>query len=265
MTMTRIAILGANGRMGRALIRALAADPKAELASAQVRPGNSLIGVDAGSLAGIDALGVNLGTDIRGDVVIDFTSPQNTALVAADCAKHGRALIVGTTGLDGAQKAALADAANKVPVVFAPNMSVGVNLLLGLVELASKVLGDTVDIEVLEAHHRHKKDAPSGTALALGEAAAKALSRDLKDCAVYGREGITGERDRQTIGFATVRAGDIIGEHTVLFAGDGERIELTHKAHNRDTFATGALRAAHWVAGKGPGLYDMKDVLGLNS
>ncbi|WP_115719399.1 4-hydroxy-tetrahydrodipicolinate reductase [Gallaecimonas mangrovi] len=261
--MTKIAILGANGRMGRALIRALATDSQAQLSAAQVRPGNALIGTDAGTVAGTDALGVALGTNITGDVVIDFTSPDNTAKVAALCAENGQALIVGTTGLNQQQKAALEAAAKKVPVVFAPNMSVGVNLLLGLVELASSVLGDSVDVEIIEAHHRHKKDAPSGTALALGEAAAKALGRDLKNCAVYGREGITGERDRQTIGFATVRGGDIIGEHTVLFAGDGERIELTHKAHNRDTFATGALRAAHWAKGRAAGLYDMKDVLGL--
>lgn len=265
--MTRIAILGANGRMGKALIRAVAQQDKARLVTAQVRPGNAFVGIDAGTLAGIDPLDLPLGSELAPDtqVVIDFTSPDNTALVAKACAERGQALVVGTTGLDAQHKAALAEAAKSVPVVFAPNMSVGVNLLLGLVSLASKVLGDSVDIEVLEAHHRHKKDAPSGTALALGEAAAEALDRDLAQCAVYGREGITGERDRQTIGFATVRAGDIIGEHTVLFAGDGERIELTHKAHNRETFATGAVRAALWLNGRAPGLYDMQDVLGLKA
>ncbi|WKE66579.1 4-hydroxy-tetrahydrodipicolinate reductase [Gallaecimonas kandeliae] len=263
--MTAIAILGANGRMGKALIRAIAEDDAAKLVSAQVRPGHALLGQDAGIQAGVEPLGVALSDQLNPgtQVVVDFTSPDNTALVAADCAAKGLALVVGTTGLEERHKAALVEAARQVPVVFAPNMSVGVNLLLGLVHLASQVLGDSVDIEVLEAHHRHKKDAPSGTALALGEAAAKALGRNLKECAVYGREGITGERDRQTIGFATVRAGDIIGEHTVLFAGEGERIELTHKAHNRDTFAIGALRAAHWLQGRAPGLYDMQDVLGL--
>ncbi|WP_406663802.1 4-hydroxy-tetrahydrodipicolinate reductase [Gallaecimonas sp. GXIMD1310] len=264
--MTAIAITGANGRMGQALIRAIASDPQATLAAALVRPGHERLGLDAGVMAGLKPLGVALSATLPTDtdVVVDFTSPAATVALAAQCARQGLPLVVGTTGLSESDKAALHAAARQTAIVFAPNMSVGVNLLLGLVALASEVLGDSVDVEIIEAHHRHKKDAPSGTALALGEAAAKALGRDLSQCAVYGREGITGERDRQTIGFATVRGGDIIGEHTVLFAGEGERIELGHKAHNRDTFASGALRAAHWLAaGQPPGLYDMQDVLRL--
>ncbi len=262
------AVMGANGRMGRALIKALAGAEGVALGAALVRPGHPLLGQDAGLVSGIEALDVPFGDSLAAvaakvNLVVDFTAPDHSPAIARDCACLGLPLVVGTTGLSQAQQAVLHEAAKTIALVFAPNMSVGVNLLLGLVELAAQVLGDSVDVEILEAHHRHKKDAPSGTALALGEAAAKALGRDLKDCAVYGREGITGERERQTIGFATVRGGDIIGEHTVLYAGDGERLELTHKAHHRDTFATGAVRATRWLAGRGPGFYDMKDVLGL--
>ncbi|WP_341504179.1 4-hydroxy-tetrahydrodipicolinate reductase [Gallaecimonas sp. GXIMD4217] len=266
--MIKVAVLGANGRMGRALIKALADAEGAELGAALVRPGHPLLGQDAGLVVGLEALGVPLSDSLaavagRVDLVVDFTSPEHSPVIARDCADLGLALVVGTTGLSEAQQAELRAAAERIPLVFAPNMSVGVNLLLGLVELAAQVLGDSVDVEIIEAHHRHKKDAPSGTALALGQAAAKALGRDLGQCAVYGREGITGERDRETIGFATVRGGDIIGEHTVLYAGDGERLELSHRAHHRDTFATGAVRAALWLTGREPGFYDMKDVLGL--
>ena len=172
-------------------------------------------------------------------------------------------MVVGTTGLSPGQRASLEDAAGQIAVVFSPNMSVGVNLCFKLIETAARVLGEDVDVEILEAHHRHKVDAPSGTALRMGEVVAAALGRDLQECAVYGREGRTGERSPNTIGFATVRAGDIVGEHTVLFAGPGERVEVTHRASSRMTFARGAIRAAHWVAGRGPGLYDMLDVLGL--
>jgi len=172
-------------------------------------------------------------------------------------------MVIGTTGFDKIQKAQIVEAAQDIGIVFAPNMSVGVNLCLKLLETAAKVLGDEVDIEIIEAHHRHKVDAPSGTALRMGEVVADALGRDLKDCAVYGREGVTGERDRKTIGFETLRAGDIVGDHTVLFAGDGERVEITHKASSRMTFASGAVRAAQWLAGRKAGLYDMGDVLGL--
>jgi len=196
-------------------------------------------------------------------VLIDFTSPAATLAHAAACAASGRALVVGTTGLTAAQKAELAGAAARTPVLFAANMSVGVTLCLALLRQAAQVLGDDFDVEIIEAHHRHKVDAPSGTALRMGEVVAEALGRNLADCAVYGREGQTGARDRRTIGFATVRGGDIVGDHTVLFAGEGERIEITHKASSRLTFARGALRAAAWLAGQPAGLYDMQDVLGL--
>ncbi|MCA1978702.1 MAG: 4-hydroxy-tetrahydrodipicolinate reductase, partial [Thiobacillus sp.] len=195
--------------------------------------------------------------------LIDFTRPEATFGYLETCVAAQVPLVIGTTGFDEAGKARIADAARSIPVVFAPNMSVGVNLLMKLAELAAQVLADGYDIEIVEAHHRHKVDAPSGTALGLGQAVARATGRDLASCAVYGREGVTGERDPKTIGFATVRGGDIVGDHTLLFAGIGERVELTHKASSRATFAQGALRAAKWLQGKQPGLYDMRDVLNL--
>jgi len=197
------------------------------------------------------------------EVLIDFTFPDLTLENAAFCQANGKKLVVGTTGLSDAEKAQLALAAEAVPVVFAPNMSVGVNVVLNLLRTAAATLGDDYDVEIIEAHHRHKKDAPSGTALRMGEVVAEALGRDLKTCAVYGREGFTGERSRHEIGFETIRAGDVVGDHTVLFATEGERIEITHKASSRMTFAKGAVRAAQWLADKPAGLYDMQDVLGL--
>jgi 4-hydroxy-tetrahydrodipicolinate reductase len=197
------------------------------------------------------------------DVLIDFTRPDVTLANLAVCRKAGKAMVIGTTGFSEEEKQVISEAAKDIPIVFAPNMSVGVNLCFKLLEMAARVMGDEVDIEVIEAHHRHKIDAPSGTALRMGEVIADTLGRDLKECAVYGREGQTGERERKTIGFETIRAGDIVGDHTVLFADIGERVEITHKASSRMTFASGAVRAALWLKGSKNGLFDMQDVLGL--
>jgi len=266
--MTRVAITGAGGRMGRAIIQACHEAEGISVGAAVVRPGSSLVGCDAGELAGVGNLGVTVADDLEKvtgdfDVLIDFTLPEATERHLALCRAAGRKLVIGTTGLSEAQRATIEAAAADTAVVFAPNMSVGVNLSLKLLEMAARVLGDDVDIEIIEAHHRHKLDAPSGTALAMGEAVARTLGRDLKSCAVYGREGRTGERERQTIGFETIRAGDIVGEHTVMFAGTGERVEITHKASSRMTFAKGAVRAAAWLGAHESGLFDMQDVLGL--
>ncbi len=266
--MMRVAIAGAAGRMGRALIEACHEHPDLELAVATERLGSSLLGADAGELAGVGKSGVEIVADLAAvadqfDVLIDFTSPAATLAHLEVCRSAGNAVVIGTTGFSDAEKQKIAEVAQSVPVVFAPNMSVGVNLSLKLLEMAARVLGDEVDIEIIEGHHRHKVDAPSGTALRMGEVVADTLGRDLKACAVYGREGITGERDRKTIGFATVRAGDIVGEHTVMFAGIGERVEITHKASSRMTFAKGAARASAWLEGKQSGLFDMQDVLDL--
>ena len=266
--MTRIAIPGAAGRMGRNLIDACQRADGISLGVATERGGHDLIGSDAGIVAGVGELGVVINDDLEGvvgqfDVLIDFTAPQATLAHLDICRRHGKRIVIGTTGFDEAQKQRITDAANDIGIVFAPNMSVGVNLCLKLLDMAARVLGDEVDIEVIEAHHRHKVDAPSGTALRMGEVVAEALGRDLNDCAVYGREGITGERDRKTIGFETIRAGDIVGEHTVMFAAEGERVEITHKASSRMTFASGAVRAAGWVMSQQAGLYDMQAVLGL--
>lgn len=266
--MIRIAISGASGRMGRALIQAVCENEYTVVTAAIERPGKSIIGVDAGELAGVDALGINVVDDLSAvtndyDVLIDFTSIEATLVNLEICRQAGKKIVIGTTGFSDEQKQQIAAAAKDIAVVFAPNMSVGVNLCLKLLDLAARVMGDYTDIEVIEAHHRHKVDAPSGTALRMGEVVAEALGRDLKDCAVYGREGQTGERDRQTIGFETIRAGDIVGEHTVMFADIGERVEITHKASSRATFAKGAVRAASWLKQHNNGLYDMQDVLGL--
>ncbi|RRQ20732.1 4-hydroxy-tetrahydrodipicolinate reductase [Thiohalobacter thiocyanaticus] len=265
---TRIAIAGAAGRMGRHLIEAAHKAEGTRPTVALEAPGHPSLGNDAGVLAGVGELGVPVADDLAAqaddfDVLIDFTLPEVTLAHVRACHAIGRAIVIGTTGLTDEQKQELAEVARDIPVVFAPNMSVGVNLCLKLLDMAARVLGDEVDIEVIEAHHRHKIDAPSGTALRMGEVVAEALGRDLKECAVYGREGRTGERDRRTIGFETIRAGDIVGEHTVMFAGEGERVEITHKASSRMTFAGGAVRAAAWLAGRPAGLYDMQDVLGL--
>jgi 4-hydroxy-tetrahydrodipicolinate reductase len=266
--MRRIAVVGAAGRMGKTLVEAVQQTPGAGLTAAIDRPDSTLVGADAGELAALGRIGVPLSGDLARvveefDVLIDFTHPSVTLKNLAFCRKAGKAMIIGTTGFSAEEKQRLAEAAKDIPIVFAANFSVGVNLCLKLLDTASRVLGDEVDIEIIEAHHRHKVDAPSGTALRMGEVVANALGRNLEEVAVYGREGQTGARDRQTIGFATVRAGDIVGDHTVLFAADGERVEITHKASSRMTFAKGAVRAAMWLEGKAPGLYDMQDVLEL--
>jgi len=266
--MIKIAVTGAGGRMGRTLIEAVTGTEGMMLGAATERPDSSLIGTDAGELAGIGANGVILSDSLSKvtddfDVLIDFTAPAASMAHLEICRSRGKFMVIGTTGLSDENKARLQEASSDIGIVFAPNMSVGVNLCLKLLDLAARVMGDEVDIEIVEAHHRHKVDAPSGTALRMGEVVADALGRDLKTCAVYGREGHTGERDRGIIGFETIRAGDIVGEHTVMFADIGERVEITHKASSRMTFANGAARAAGWIMARGKGLYDMQDVLGL--
>lgn len=266
--MRRIAVIGAAGRMGKTLIEAIQQAEGASLTAAIERPESSLIGADAGELAGVGKLGVSIVGDLSQvlgefDVLIDFTHPTSTLLNLEACRAAGKAMVIGTTGFSEGEKQLIAKAAEQVPVVFAPNFSVGVNLTLKLLDMAARVMGDEADIEIIEAHHRHKVDAPSGTALRMGEVVADALGRNLQEVAVYGREGQTGARDRNTIGFATVRAGDVVGDHTVLFATEGERVEITHKASSRMTFAKGAVRSAIWLAGRESGLYDMQDVLSL--
>lgn len=265
--MSNIAIIGAGGRMGKALIEVISVTDGVQLTAALERPDSSLIGVDAGELAGIGrnnvAVVASLETADTFDVLIDFSIPAVTAANAKFCAEYGKKMVIGTTGLNAEQLEQVQGASRSNALCMASNYATGVNLVFKLAELAASVLGDDVDIEISEAHHRHKIDAPSGTALSLGESVAGALGRDLKEVAVYGREGQTGARDRQTIGFATVRAGDIVGDHTVLFAAEGERVEITHKASSRTAFARGAVRAAKWLADKESGLFDMQDVLGL--
>ena len=265
--MPSIGIFGANGRMGRALIT-IAKEQQLNLTAATVRAGSELIGVDAGELAGVGKLGLPLsatgaGSINKADIWVDFTMPEAMLAHLELALAAKKAMVIGVTGLTDAQYQQVQQAAKHIPIVWAPNMSVGVNLLLHLVQTAAKVMGQTADIEIIEAHHRFKKDAPSGTAMAIGASIAKALDRDLTKVAVYGREGITGEREQQTIGFATVRGGDIIGDHTALFADLGERLEISHKASSRNTFAQGALRAALWLQNKQSGLYSMQQVLGL--
>lgn len=260
--------MGAAGRMGKTLIEAVQQASGATLSAAVDRPDSSLLGADAGELAGVGRLGVVLAGELAQvlddfDVLIDFTHPSVTLNNLAVCRAAGKAMVIGTTGFTAEEKQLLAEAAREIPIVFAANFSVGVNLCLKLLDTAARVLGDEVDIEIIEAHHRHKVDAPSGTALRMGEVVANALGRDLHKVAVYGREGQTGARARETIGFATVRAGDVVGDHTVLFAADGERVEITHKASSRMTFAKGAVRSALWLEGRAPALYDMQDVLEL--
>jgi 4-hydroxy-tetrahydrodipicolinate reductase len=267
MTPLKIAVAGASGRMGRMLVEAIAKAPDTILSGALDVAGSPALGQDAAAFLGRPA-GVAIESDLARALagarcLIDFTRPEGTLKHLAWCAEHGIAMVIGTTGFDDAGKAAISKAAEKTAIVFAPNMSVGVNVTLKLLEMAAKSLSEGYDIEIIEAHHRHKVDAPSGTALKMGEVIADALGRDLKQCAVYGREGVTGERDPSTIGFATIRGGDIVGDHTVLFAGDGERIEISHKSSSRVTYAHGALRAARFLADKSTGLYDMQDVLAL--
>ena len=267
MSTQNIVIAGSSGRMGRALIEAVSHSPDARVYAALERPGSPYIGKDAGELVG-SPCGVVITDDLvkaiaGSDVLIDFTRPEGSLQHMALCRQHGVKMVIGTTGFNDEEKAQIADAARDIGIVFAPNMSVGVNLTFKLLEIAAKVLNEGYDIEVIEAHHRHKVDAPSGTALRMGEVVAQAIGRDLAECAVYGREGVTGERSPSTIGFATVRGGDIVGDHTVMFAGIGERVEITHKASSRATFANGAVRAAHFLGGRRNGLFDMQDVLGL--
>jgi len=266
----RVAIAGAGGRMGRQLIQAALQLDGVQLGAALERSGSSLVGSDAGELAGVAKTGVTVSDSLDKvvndfDVFIDFTRPEGTLNHLAFCRQHGKGMVIGTTGFDDAGKQAIVEASAVIPIVFAANFSVGVNVMLKLLEKAAKVMGDYTDIEIIEAHHRHKVDAPSGTALAMGEAIAQAMDKDLKACAVYSREGYTGERVPGTIGFATVRAGDIVGEHTAMFADIGERIEISHKASSRMTFANGAVRSALWLNGKESGVFDMRDVLDLNN
>ena len=266
--MIRVAVTGAAGRMGKTNIEAIQAAEGVELGAAIVETGSTLIGADAGEVAGVGKLGVAIVGSLEEvlndfDVLIDFTAPQATLANLATCAANGKAMVIGTTGLSESEREELNSFGEKMPLVFASNMSVGVNLCFKLLAEAAKALGDDYDVEIIEAHHHHKVDSPSGTALSMGEAVAGALGRDLRQCAVYGREGQIGARTREEIGFATVRAGDVVGDHTVLFAAEGERIEITHKASSRMTFAKGAVRAAAWVAGQGNSVYDMQDVLGI--
>jgi len=266
--MTRIAVTGAAGRMGKALIEAVTINTETALAAAIERPESTIVGLDAGELAGIGQLGVKVVGGINQviddfDVLIDFTAPVATIANAQACAAKGKKIVVGTTGFTDEQKAELLAVVDRTALCMASNFSTGVNLCFKLLEMAAQVLGDDVDIEVYEAHHRYKVDAPSGTALSMGEVVASALGRDLKEVAVYDRQGQTGARDPKAIGFATVRAGDIVGDHTVTFAAEGERVEITHKASSRMSFARGAVRAAGWIATKESGLFDMQDVLGL--
>lgn len=266
--MLNIAVTGAAGRMGRTLIQACSENSNCQLGAAIEHESSPFIGNDAGELAGLGSLNTPLVTQLSDvaanfDTLIDFTRPEVTLKNLEVCAANGKNIIIGTTGFNDTEKLKILQASEYIGIVFAPNMSVGVNLCFKLLDIAARVLGDDVDIEVIEAHHRHKIDAPSGTALRMGEVVADALGRNLDECAVYGREGVTGERERKTIGFETIRAGDIVGDHTVLFAGIGERVEITHKASSRMTFATGALRAALWLESKDTGLFDMQDVLGL--
>ncbi|MDZ4202693.1 MAG: 4-hydroxy-tetrahydrodipicolinate reductase [Gallionella sp.] len=266
MIKIKIVIAGCGGRMGRVLLDCVARSDDLVLHAALEHEGSSLLGCDTGDLGG--SRGIKVTADVEAalrdaDALIDFTRPEGAMCHLEVCRRLGVNMVVGTTGLTAQQKAQLGAAARDIGIVFAPNMSVGVNLVFKLLETASRVLAEGYDIEVIEAHHRHKVDAPSGTALGMGEVIARTLGRDLEQCAVYGREGITGERDPSTIGFATVRGGDIVGDHTVLYAGIGERIEITHKASSRATFALGALRAARFLQVNPAGLYDMQDVLSL--
>ena len=263
----KVAILGCSGRMGRNLIQAAVEHQSIELIGGSVRESSSFVNFDLGELAGIGAIGNKTSTQLNdlldADVFIDFTSIETTLENIKWCQQHNKSLVIGTTGFSDEQVKVIEQAGNSMPIILAPNTSVGVNLMFKLLEITAKAIGDYTDIEIFEAHHRFKKDAPSGTAVKMGQVVADTLGRDLNKVAVYGREGISDERDPKTIGFATVRAGDIVGEHTAFFADLGERIEITHKASSRMTFALGAMRAAFWLADAENGYYDMQDVLGL--
>lgn len=267
MSKMKIAIAGANGRMGRMLIEAVLRDPDCTLSGALDLPNSSAIGTDAGMFLG-EKTGISITGDMAvafagADFVIDFTRADGTLQHLAYCQDKKIKVVIGTTGFNDAGRKAIEDASKKTAIVFAPNMSVGVNVTMKLLEIAAKHFATGYDIEIIEAHHRHKMDAPSGTALKMGEVIANAIGRDLKQCGVFAREGITGERSPSTIGFSTIRGGDIVGDHTVLFAGTGERIEITHKSASRATYAQGSLRACRFLQDKSTGLYDMQDVLGL--
>jgi 4-hydroxy-tetrahydrodipicolinate reductase len=263
----RIAIAGASGRMGRMLAETALRDERIELAAAFERRGCEAIGRSVGELCGA-ACALRITDDFAAglaglDCLIDFTRPEGTLAHLEACRRHRVGMVIGTTGFDAAGRQAIVEAAHEIPIVFAPNMSVGVNVVLKLLDTAARILSEGYDIEIVEAHHRHKVDSPSGTALRMGEVVAQALGRDLRQCAIYGREGVTGERDPSTIGFATVRGGDIVGDHTVMFCGTGERVEVSHKAGSRMPYALGLMRAAAFLADKANGLFDMQDVLGL--
>jgi 4-hydroxy-tetrahydrodipicolinate reductase len=267
MTTHQITVAGATGRMGQMLIEAIRASDDCRLVGALDRPGSPALGQDAGAMMG-QATGIQVTADMQAalqssQVLIDFTRPEGTMAHLAHCRALGVAMVIGTTGFSEAEKAQIQEAAQDIAIMMAPNMSVGVNVTLKLLEMAAQALATGYDIEIIEAHHRHKVDAPSGTALKMGEVIANALGRDLRDCAVYDRQGVTGERDPSSIGFSTIRGGDIVGDHTVLFAGVGERIEVTHKSSSRATYAQGSLRAVRFLAGQKTGLFDMFDVLGL--
>jgi 4-hydroxy-tetrahydrodipicolinate reductase len=263
----RVCVAGASGRMGQMLVEAVQGSGDCVLTGALDMPSSPSIGLDAGAFAG-RSTGVVITADLAAGLsgsqaLIDFTRPEGTMAHLEVCVAHRVNMVIGTTGFSDEQKVRIAEAAESIAIVMAPNMSVGVNVTLKLLEMAAKALSTGYDIEIIEAHHRHKVDAPSGTALKMGEVIATALGRDLRDCAVYAREGVTGERDPSSIGFATVRGGDIVGDHTVMFAGTGERIEITHKSSSRATYAQGSLRAVRYLSGRTRGLHDMFDVLGL--
>ncbi|MCK6264826.1 4-hydroxy-tetrahydrodipicolinate reductase [Vibrio sp. ZSDE26] len=267
--MVRVAIAGAAGRMGRNLVKATYLNQEAKVASGSERPESSLVGVDLGELCGEGKLDIAIVDSLEKsieeyDVIVDFTAPVNTIANIELCKKYGKQIVIGTTGFSEEEKQQIDAASKDIAIVMAPNYSVGVNLVFKLLEKAAKVMGDYCDVEIVEAHHRHKVDAPSGTAIGMGEAIAGAMGNELNDVAVWAREGITGERTKDEIGFATIRAGDIIGEHTAMFADIGERVEITHKATDRMTFANGAIKAAVWLNAKPAGFYTMTDVLGLN-
>lgn len=265
----KIAVLGVAGRMGQALVRRLCSHPELSLVAAVARPGSDVLGEDAGVLAGAGACGVSVSDDLAAalaaaDLLVDFSTPYASLRALDACVAANCPMVIGTTGFSSAELARIAAAAEQIAIVLAPNMSIGVNLSFKLVQMAASALGDDVDVEVIEAHHSAKVDAPSGTAVRLGEILADTLDRNLEEDAVYGRQGQVGARDRRSIGFSAIRGGDIIGEHTVMFAGIGERLEITHRASSRDNFASGALRAAEYLAQRSSGLFDMQDVLGLS-
>ena len=268
--MLKIGVTGASGRMGKEIIQALASRNSAKgdviLSAAISHSASSAIGKDAGTISGLSESLIVVEAELSEtdfDVLIDFSLIDSTLANIEHCIAEKKPIVIGTTGFDAIQKQIIADAAKQIPIVFAPNMSIAVNLSFHLIETAARVIGEESDIEIIEAHHKHKVDAPSGTALRMGEIIADTLGRNLDDCAIYGREGHTGERDPKTIGFSTIRAGSIIGDHTVMFADDSERLEITHKSQSRSTYAVGSIRAARWLSHQEVGLYDMQDVLGL--